>query len=219
MKKNKLFFISLLIQLIFVQTIHAQYINGLSIYPPNASTTDSIQLIASCYFQSGSCNQKTLNYSIMNQTIDCDAMHCVGMATYICYDVDTFNIGTLPAGSYTFRYTVNAGFGPMPCTPGIIAGPSDSICFIIGTTSSLSELNELKFTIGPNPANTELYINLLMSSNCIASIYTLNGKLIQEQLLSFNRSKINISSIPQGAYLLKIVDPNLGSQTKIFFKY
>ncbi|MFM7015897.1 MAG: T9SS type A sorting domain-containing protein [Bacteroidota bacterium] len=197
---------------------NAQYIDHLSVVPSVPTSNDSINLVASCYFPSGSCNIKSLNYSIINQTIDCDAMHCLGMAAYICYDDDTYSIGQLPAGSYTFRYTVNVGLGPFPCTPGIVPGPTDSITFQVTAAAGMNNLQPDKLILSPNPCENQLTINNLFDRNNHLFIYDLNGRLVQEDLIEGASALINTSLLLPGGYILKTESSFTSYTPKLFYK-
>jgi hypothetical protein len=204
--------------IVFNLSVQAQYINNISIYPANPTSNDSILLIGSCYFQSGTCNQKTLNYSIINETIDCDALHCIGMLTYICYDEDTFSIGKLPAGNYTYRYFVNAGFGFNPCTPGIVPGPMDSLNFTVTTASGISNPSYQEFIIGPNPCADFLEIKYYSNEEKQISIIDMTGKVCLEEVKVGNNIQINTDAIASGLYILKSQSKTTNYQSKLFYK-
>lgn len=197
---------------------NAQFINNLSIYPTNPTSNDSIYLIASCYFQSGSCNQKTLNHSIINEYIDCDALHCIGMAAYICYEEDTFSIGQLPAGNYIYRYTVNAGFGFNPCTPGIVPGPMDSLSFNVTTASGINNENVPEFIIGPNPCTDYITIKTYSNEEILVSVIDMKGKICQQEITSGNNINISTYNIEVGIYFLIIKGKSITYQRKLFYK-
>jgi hypothetical protein len=204
--------------IVFNLSVNAQYINSLSIYPANPTTNDSIYLIASCYFQSGTCDQKTLNYSIINETIDCDALHCIGMLTYICYDEDTFSIGKLPAGNYNYRYFVNAGFGFNPCTPGIVPGPSDSLNFTVTTASGISNPSYQEFIFGPNPCSDFLEIKYYSNEEKQVAIIDMTGKICLQEVKAGNNIQISTNDIASGLYLLKSQSKTTNYQSKLFYK-
>lgn len=204
--------------IVFNLSVHAQYINNLRIYPTNPTSNDSIYLIASCYFQSGTCDQKTLNYSIINETIDCNALHCIGMLTYICYDEDTFSIGKLPVGNYNYRYTVNAGFGFNPCTPGIVPGPSDSLNFTVTTASGISNPSYQEFIFSPNPCTDFIEIKYYDSEEKQISIIDMTGKICFEESKTGNNVLINTNSLAPGLYLLKSQSKTKNFQSKLFYK-
>ena len=199
-------------------TSSAQFINNLRIAPPNPSSNDSIYLIASCYFQSGDCSQKTLNYSIINDTIDCDAIHCIGLLSYICYDEDTFSIGQLPAGNYNFRYFVNAGFGMNPCTPGIVPGPSDYLNFTVTTTSGIANTSYQEIVMGPNPCTEFIDIKCLGNEEKEVFILDRTGRVCVQQLNTGNNIHLRTDELAPGIYLIKIQSKLRIYQLKLFYK-
>jgi len=197
---------------------NAQFINNMSIYPANPTTNDSVYLIASCYFQSGTCNQKTLNYSIINEYIDCDALHCVGMLAYICYDEDTFSVGKLPAGNYIYRYTVNAGFGFNPCTPGIVAGPMDSLSFTVTSASGINNYLYQELVIGPNPCSEFIELKCFNNEEKQISIIDMTGKICRQEIKTGNQIRIITEDIASGIYLLQVKSKSTIYQSKLFYK-
>jgi hypothetical protein len=204
--------------IVFNLSVQGQYINNLSIYPANPTSNDSILLIGSCYFQSGTCDQKTLNYSIINETIDCDALHCIGMLTYICYDEDTFSIGKLPAGNYTYRYFVNAGLGFNPCTPGIVPGPMDSLNFIVTTASGISNPSYQELIMGPNPCSNFLEIKYYSNEEKQISIIDMTGKVCLQEVKAGNNIQLSTMDIAPGLYFLKSQSKTINYRSKLFYK-
>lgn len=215
---KKILFAAFTLMLIFHSEINAQYINNLAIYPTSPTDNDSVYFIASCYFQSGSCNDKTLSFGINNDNITCNAIHCIGLATYICYDTDTFSVGKLAAGNYTFHYNLNAGYGITPCTPGIITGPSDSLKVQINLASEVSEIDNHLLTIYPNPCSDYLTIN--NSNNQINSIIICDfkGRVCMNELVSHSQERLNLENIKPGIYLIKAIGNTTQEFVKLFFK-
>ena len=75
------------------------------------------------------------------------------------------------------------------------------------STLSDPQLNDDQISFYPNPAKTELIIN---KEGCTTEIYTLTGKLIK----TTSESKIDISELSKGVYLIKIKGSNNGYFTK-----
>jgi hypothetical protein len=204
--------------IVFKLSVQAQYINNLSIYPANPTSNDSVYFIASCYFQSGSCNNKTLTFGINNDNITCNAIHCIGLATYICYDSDTFSVGKLAAGNYTFHYNLNAGYGITPCTPGIITGPSDSLNFTVTTASGISNPSYQEFIVGPNPCSDFLEIKYYSNEERQISIIDMTGKVCLQEVKAGNNIQIITNDIASGLYILKSQSKTINYQSKLFYK-
>jgi len=63
--------------------------------------------------------------------------------------------------------------------------------------------------IYPNPANNELNVVYSNTSTSMAEVYDLSGKLLLRQVLQNNTpDKIDLNSISNGIYLLRISDTN-----------
>jgi endonuclease I len=66
--------------------------------------------------------------------------------------------------------------------------------------------HNIKFTLSPNPASTQTVIHLLGSgTNQVLSIYSVEGKIIQQQTLSGgNRFLLNTEALPAGNYMVEL---------------
>lgn len=67
-------------------------------------------------------------------------------------------------------------------------------------------IQNIEFTIFPNPAKEVLYINCNVE-NAIVQIFDINGKLVQTDL-TFSNSEINISDLVSGTYLIILSTDN-----------
>jgi hypothetical protein len=188
-------------------TVSAQSINSLQIFPVNPTTNDSVIFIGDVTFSSGTCNSKVLNHSLNSNMIYTNAIHCVGPLTYICYDSDTFNLGLLSQGNYTLYYQVDVGNAPSPCTPGIVAGPIDSIQFSVNLASGVDQLNSKEISVGPNPANSFLDLNFKKAGNIskTISVFSLDGRLLKEIVTNQNFERVDVKEYQDGVYLLSVL--------------
>lgn len=201
-------FIVILTQILLTGiSVSAQSINSLQLFPSNPTTLDNISIIANVSFPSGNCDSKELNHLVNLNQISANAIHCLGALTFICQDADTFNIGSLNAGNYTFYYQLDAGVAPSPCTPGIVAGPTDSIQFSVTLASGLEQLNSDEISVGPNPANSFLDLNFKKSGNISKTIgvFSLDGRLLKQIVTSQNTERISINEYQDGVYLLRVL--------------
>jgi hypothetical protein len=57
--------------------------------------------------------------------------------------------------------------------------------------------------IYPNPANGN-EINIISNKDIIAEVYDILGKRVNQQNLTSNQRKLNISGLKKGIYLLKL---------------
>jgi hypothetical protein len=175
--KKKYYFLILL--MIAGYSSRSQYIMGMHVVPQNPTTTDVVSLVADLSFTSGSCDQKTMNFSQNGNTFYGYALHCVGPLAYICYETDSFPVGLLPAGNYQFVFSVDAGYGGSPCTPGIVPGPSDTLLFTVTTVTGLHEIisNDVLMSM----VNNILFVKPSSQSNSVRShiyLYSAAGQQV-----------------------------------------
>lgn len=221
MKKNLLTVITI-IALLSAKIAHAQWINSLTVVPATPNTLDTIYVYADLSFSSGTCDQHTQFLSASPPNIYASALHCNGMLTFICSHTDTFKIDPLPAGMYNFIFHVDAGALPSPCTPGIIAGPTDSISFTVNSVITIPDYSTTKndFLIYPNPASefvfisseykeiehVEVIITDVLGKTCIR-IPTCESKYKPQ-------AKLDISDFSQGIYFIQVRAGEKMYQTK-----
>ena len=75
--------------------------------------------------------------------------------------------------------------------------------------SALSFPGEL-ISFYPNPATTELHIDHI--AGCRVMIYDIAGKAMLSERAATDKAAINISSLPQGIYMVHITDPGTGNK-------
>lgn len=201
--KKKLLFLFLLSAF----QIQAQVINNVYSVPANPTTADSVYILADCQFGNASCNAHTQGQSFLSSNhIGAYALHCLGMLTVICNYTDTFSLGLLPAGNYTFDFQLDEGFGGPPCTPGIAPGPSQTYNFTVSVPTSVNEIGNEDFKIYPNPASRELRIkNAGLRIEKISIYNSLGGKLFSQQLAANNQEQIvDVSTLSPGIYIVEL---------------
>jgi Secretion system C-terminal sorting domain len=181
----------------------AQFIDQISVFPPNPTTNDEIHFIANCYFGSGTCDQKSQYISVNGSEISASAIHCLGMLSYICNETDSFTIGYLPAGTYHVNFQLNAGAGPVPCSPGIVPGPSDSLTFTVQSATGITEIGKSQVKISPNPTRGKSQISISGTDfTGKMEIRNLAGALLKEWITSNSEVSIDLSDLAQGVYQL-----------------
>lgn len=188
----------------FSNIIFSQGITNISISPQNPTEIDTIILSVYQTYTSSGCPLHSKNISINNTQISSSSLHCIGMLTALCDEVDTFHLSPLNPGLYSYTHTMNSGFGMPDCTPGVQPNDIDSITFQVSSVSSSKEIfNNSLVKIHPNPSKGSFNI---ICKNIITAklfIYDLNGKLIHQQELEFGENNINVI-FSSGIYLGKI---------------
>jgi hypothetical protein len=184
----------------------AQWINGLTVSPANPTTGDNISIIANLDFPSGGCADKSMSTTMTGNNIALSALHCVGMAAYICNSVDTFQLGLLPAGTYTATLQVNMGAGPSPCTPGINPGPVDSVVFVVTTGTGLDVIAKDGFRLFPNPGQKGFTIQFSGNTMPLVRVVDFQGRIVREYLSVATDNFIDLSEVKSGAYIVEIYE-------------
>ena len=201
--KSKLFTLVLLLGVILNNNVKAQWIQSLTVVPANPTTLDPIMVLADCGFPSGTCDIHTQYLNVNGNFISAGALHCLGMLTVICNHTDTFQLGTLPTGNYTFQFQLDAGYGMPTCTPGIVPGPFDTISFFISPAVGLGEfIPQDAVTFYPNPTDGFFMINGLEEHDypVTVSVFTVEGKLQTREKIMLAGEKINAGNFPPGMY-------------------
>jgi hypothetical protein len=165
----------LIVAVTAAMNVNAQWITSMSVYPPNPMEGNPVTLIAEVDFPSGTCNQKTLAFYQNGNDLLGSAMHCIGPLAYICGEADTFITPPLQAGNYRFIFHVDAGAAPAPCTPGIVAGPTDTLSFTVGSVTGLQDDQNENASI--LYSNNFIYIKNVLTSGTLY-IYDATGRLV-----------------------------------------
>jgi hypothetical protein len=79
------------------------------------------------------------------------------------------------------------------------------------------ELNDVAFW--PVPANKDLYLSIKTNERTAVSIYNINGELMFSQIINNNITKVDVSNLSPGVYLLKLASNNGYSMKKITIKH
>jgi hypothetical protein len=216
---KKLIIITLTNILLFVTIpAQAQWINSLTVLPSNLTPTDTITVLANCSFPAGGCSDHTKTLSIAGNSINASALHCLGVLTVICNYTDTFKIPPQPIGNYTFYFQLDAGQGPSPCTPGIVAGPSDSVSFVVSPATGLQIENALSnAVVVPNPSNDFILLIGIDEAHYPLSyeLFSVDGKKASKGILIDSHTTIDLRALPLGTWQLMVTSLN-GISTPIY---
>lgn len=193
---------------------NAQWINSISVFPANPTTSDQIKVLVNINFSSGSCDAHTQSHSNSGNTIYATALHCLGPLTFICNHTDTFTIGTLAQGNYNFIFNVNEGFGPSPCSPGIVPGPTDTFNFFVSNPTLVNQIKKDQLTVNYNSLTKIIAINTLENNaNTQVQFLSIEGKQLAQYSFYINSFSIDASELKAGMYLIRMVNSE-GVHTK-----
>jgi hypothetical protein len=109
-----------------------------------------------------------------------------------------YNDGELYAGGYISK---------------MVAGNVFDFSFvklIYNPSLTVDEVNQIQFTMYPNPASDVIKIELLDTETYAFQIYNVAGKLISQRKLISNSFELNVSSIPKGIYFISITSLSTG---------
>jgi len=184
-----------------------QFIQSLTVIPPNPTTADTITVLADCMFPSGGCDEHTQYSYIFGQDLYAGALHCLGMLSVICQYTDTFIVEPLPAGAYTFHFQLDAGALPSPCTPGIVAGPNDSVAFIVSPAVAIQEyISNDAVSVFPNPFTEQFQMTGFTAENypLQVEIFSPEGKLVKSITVNESTTSISVKEFPPAVYQVRI---------------
>lgn len=181
------------------QTFAQSTIISLSVSPPNPTTTDNIQIIAELSFPSSNCDLDFKNHNVVGVSINASTHHCLGLLGAICNTADTFEVGQLPADTYTFQLVLTSGFGGPGCSPGIVADDSDQLTFTVSGSVGINELSVDPNFAFPNPASNKLFLKQALKDAAI--ITDVSGAIVLN--IEANSTEIDVSELPAGIYFLK----------------
>lgn len=180
------------------QIIAQSTIIGLSVSPSNPTVNDMVTLYAECQFPSGDCIPDFTGHNVNGFTIEASGHHCLGPLAFICSYTDTFEIGQLPEGNYTFDFTLTTGFGGPGCSPGIVPDDNDQLQFTVSPSVGIEEPILAGDLIFPNP--TEGILNFKKPTSHASILTDLQGKKLLE--INAGVTSVDISALPSGVYLL-----------------
>lgn len=104
---------------------------------------------------------------------------------------------------------------------GCIGG--DTINIFYDTTNSISNIVDfIQVKIYPNPTHEILYVEVadILDENITLMIYDLNGKVVYGTITKQNSDviKINLSQLPTGSYLLRLISENKTTVSKFILE-
>ncbi|MBP9151942.1 MAG: T9SS type A sorting domain-containing protein [Flavobacteriales bacterium] len=190
----------LLFSLFSFQLFAQGMISSISVVPANPTVADNVEIHVDVQFTSSDCQPDNQGHFVNGTTISASALHCVGMLTAICNTTDVFEIGQLPAGTYTFDFTLSSGFGGSGCSPGFVPDDSDQLQFTVSGTVGIDEISFDESIAYPNPSTGMIFLKTPSSE--LGYLNTLSGKTILE--LSCGTKQIDLSELSSGVYILTV---------------
>lgn len=187
----------------FCTSIQAQFgsISSIVVSPSQPTENDTIVVFVHNQFSSGGCELENSNFGLNGNVIKASAHHCIGMLTVICDYIDTFAIGTLNAGNYSFEMTLSIGSGNIPCTPGIIPDDLDTFSFHVSPITAINEMDINKLDIYPNPFSDQLKIKTKEPTHIILTdIY---GKIVLSEKI--RKEWVNTQNLKSGIYSYQLI--------------
>ncbi|HLP10699.1 MAG TPA: T9SS type A sorting domain-containing protein [Flavobacteriales bacterium] len=204
---KKLLFLALFIP----QLSNAQSISSIVLSPPAPNANDTLKFYVYLDFPYMGC-AGTAYGSITGNDINASALHCMGMLTAICSDVDTIIIPPQPAGNYHFYFTLSSGYGGPPCSPGIVPDDSDTLDFSITTVMGMHEVSKNNsLEVFPNPSNGNLTIQTSLPLS-VNEKYVVRNELGQTITQGSFNGKTSLE-LPGGMYIVSV--PSLGLQQRL----
>ena len=180
-------------------------IQSITVSPSNPTEGDDITLYANVQFNYGGCAVDNQGLGLNGTDITAYAHHCIGALTVICATTDTFELGQLGAGAYTFDLTLTSGQGGPGCSPGIVPDDNDQFQFTVSPAVGIDEVENLDGFAYPNPVVDVVNLKRPLANTAI--ITDASGKRVAE-VPSGNR-QIDLSHLPNGIYLLHIGNSKL----------
>ncbi|MDR2410094.1 MAG: T9SS type A sorting domain-containing protein, partial [Bacteroidales bacterium] len=109
------------------------------------------------------------------------------------------------------RYKDTTGWGILTYHPGYYGKPVFFMSLSLGddtihisNTSSITQVANLISNIYPNPATTQLTIDLENAGDADATIYNMLGQVVLQETLTSMSNKINIATLNPGMYVVKL---------------
>lgn len=181
----------------------------------NTSTLNSGNYTLVATDVNGCTNSATITVIILPLpviSITINTLVCVGSAinmnggggqTYNWYGPNSFT-ATTQNPSIVNTTTINQGYYALTITDANGCKKSDSLYVLVNLCNTINELvPNVNLRLFPNPVTDILYLNgeLLSADNLYISIFNIEGKKIVHQKYV---SQLNLSTLTEGVYLLKI---------------
>jgi hypothetical protein len=149
-------------------------------------------------------NRNTQTSSLNNQYQWYQDNIPISEATSATYEI--LNAQETDSGIYFCRIT-------NPILPGLVIDRAP-ITLFIDSALNITDSQESKFTLYPNPVKNWLTITANGLENATIEIYDLNGRLILERNATSNITSLNVENLKAGVYILTIKSNGITSQKR-----
>ena len=161
----------------------------LSVIPSQATTDDSISVIADVIFNKYGCRLDSFSIKIIDSTIIIDANYIVGFGNASCQTIDTIMIGKLDPKRYKLKYNVIYNYPPYKSA-------FDSIYFTVDQVIGITEHNNpiQSVSVYPNPSKNQFYVESNSNESQELELLDITGKIILQQTF-LNKTLIDVKNL------------------------
>ncbi|GGD82073.1 T9SS type A sorting domain-containing protein [Planktosalinus lacus] len=162
--------------------------------------------------------ETSFNLSTIIEYVSCnytDPDEIAAVELYLSFYFELpFNTNSTPRNPFSYEW-VDGGF---PVDDLIITNPEGDWLLYRTAFLSTPTFHQNSFALYPNPVNETLQINNTSNQVVAASLYDLNGKLLQSHSLENSVSPINVSALTHGLYFVVLVNEQGDRVSKKFIK-
>lgn len=98
------------------------------------------------------------------------------------------------------------------------AGERGEVALADFSTVGCIELNDIQFTVYPNPASEMIFVETEINEDAQVSILDVTGRCVKQVELSENVSSINIEDVESGVYFIKVQQGDNNSVRKLIVR-
>jgi hypothetical protein len=185
----------------------SQVIDSIIVSPQQPTTDDTVWVYVFSTFNHGGCDG-TSSQDVIGNEINTSSIHCIGMLTFICNDVDTFKINPLPEGTYNFYHSLSSGSGSIPCSPGIVADDNDTLTFTVVSTLGIKTIKNQIISVYPNPVTDKCMITFGDENVDFQTlnVYDVsNRKVFSKKNQSINQIELDLTWLTNGVYFFEFI--------------
>lgn len=132
------------------------------------------------------------------------------------FPMGTYPVSSVPSTLYSTRTMTASALTPLTTNLGIMGIEANFAGACITGINNVEKV-EGNVSVYPNPASTFVNVKLQsQSGDATVAVYNAIGQMVIEpSVISTDNSKINVSNLPKGVYIVKVVNGTETSNTKI----